>query len=294
LPGQTPRALLQPLLTPGKPYVDSVTVANYTQEALTFHLYGADAINTPGGGLSLRRRTDVQRDIGQWITLPYKLLTVPPRSYSVVPFAIVPPPEALPGDHVGGIVAEDTQGTTSHSGSTPITVLQAVGVRVYGRVVGPLQPRLSLRQVSLSVKTSAATQFGGTVRADIGFVVVNSGNTVLSPRTTVVLSTPFGTAARRTFPLSQLLPGSSVPFAVTFRGVNAFGHLHARVQVTTAHATETGSATAWVLPWVLFAIVLAVLALLVIVFWTRRRRRKADQPLESESLEAEVGATSME
>jgi hypothetical protein len=294
LPGHAPRAYLQPVLTPGKPYVDSVTVANYTADPLTFHLYGADAINTPGGGLSLRRRTDVQSDIGKWITLPYSLLTVPARSYSVVPFAIVPPPHAVPGDHVGGIVAEETQGIKARAGSTPITVVEAVGVRVYGRVVGPLHPSLSLQQVSLSVKSSAATQFGGTVRADVGFIVVNSGNTVLSPRTTVTLSTPFGTAARRTVAVDLLLPGFSVPFAVSFPGVNAYGHLHARVQVVTPHATESRSATAWVVPWALFAVILVVLAMLVIAFRVRRRRRKTRQPKEPESAETELTATPLE
>jgi hypothetical protein len=289
LPGHAPRAFLEPELTPGKPYVDSVTVANYTAEPLTFHLYGADAINTPGGGLSLRRRTDVQKDMGKWVTLAYSLLTVPPHTYSVVPFVIDPPRGAVPGDHVGGIVAEETQGTTSRAGSTQITVVQAVGVRVYGRVVGTLKPSLSLRQVSLSARTSTATQFGGTLRADVGFVVVNTGNTVLSPRTTVVLSTPFGTAARRTFAVNQLLPGYAVPFSVRFPGVNAYGHLHASVQVAIAHATETGTATAWALPWALFGVVLVAIVLLFVAL-RARRRRKAKRPEDSET-ESEVGAT---
>jgi hypothetical protein len=289
LPGHAPRAFLEPELTPGKPYVDSVTVANYTAEPLTFHLYGADAINTPGGGLSLRRRTDVQKDMGKWVTLAYSLLTVPPHTYSVVPFVIDPPRGAVPGDHVGGIVAEETQGTTSRAGSTQITVVQAVGVRVYGRVVGTLKPSLSLRQVSLSARTSTATQFGGTLRADVGFVIVNTGNTVLSPRTTVVLSTPFGTAARRTFAVNQLLPGYAVPFSVRFPGVNAYGHLHASVQVAIAHATETGTATAWALPWALFGVVLVAIVLLFVAL-RARRRRKAKRPEDSET-ESEVGAT---
>jgi hypothetical protein len=289
LPGHSPRAFFQPQLTPGKPYVDSVSVANYTAEPLTFHLYGADAINTPGGGLSLRRRTDVQEGMGKWITLPYSLLTVPPHTNSVVPFVIVAPREAVPGDHVGGIVAEETRGTTSRAGSTQITVVQAVGVRVYGRVVGALQPSLSLRQVSLSMRTSTATQFGGTLRADVGFIVVNNGNAVLSPRTTVVLSTPFGTAARRTFTVNQLLPGYSVPFLVSFPGVNAYGHLHASVQVAIAHSTETGTATAWAVPWALFGVVLVAIVLLFVAL-RARRRRKAKRSEESET-DSRVGAT---
>jgi hypothetical protein len=294
LPGKAPRAFVQPELTPGKAYVDSVTVANYTAAPLTFHIYGSDAINTAGGGLSLRRRTDVQRDIGKWIELPYSLLTVPANSSKEVPFAIVTPQQATPGDHVGGIVAEQTQGTTSRAGSVPITVIQAVGVRIYGRVVGPLHPGLALREVSLSVNSSAAAQFGGSVGAHLGFTVVNSGNTVLSPRASVELSTPFGTAAQRRFSLNQLLPGSSVPFALNFPGVNAYGHLRAEIHVTTAETTATGAATAWALPWALLAIILVLVVVLVLVIRNRRRRHRARQPKEPESAETELAANPLE
>lgn len=214
--GQAPRAVFHPKLVPGEVYADSVTVSNYAAAPLTFHLYGADAINAHGGGLSVRRRTDTQTDIGRWIKLPYPELTVPARSASVVPFTILPPPQASPGDHVGGIVAEETQGTTSRSGSVPITVLQAVGVHVYGRVVGPLHPRLAVGHLSLSLGDSVATQFGGSVDAHVRFSVTNPGNTVLSPAATVELTTPFGTAARRTLTVGQLLPGNSLAYAVGF------------------------------------------------------------------------------
>ncbi len=130
LHGQAPRAFVRPMLTPGKGYEDSVTVANYTSAPLTFNLYSADAINTRGGGLSLKRRTDLQTDIGKWIRLPYQRLTVPAHGASIVPFIVEAPINATPGDHVGGIVAEDTQGTTTKSGSVPVTVIEAVGVRV--------------------------------------------------------------------------------------------------------------------------------------------------------------------
>jgi hypothetical protein len=262
---------------PGTSYADSVTVANYTTTPLTFHLYGSDAFNAPGGGLSLRRRTDVRKDIGGWIRLPYPELTVPARAYSVVPFTIVTPRQASPGDHVGGIVAEETQGTTSYAGSVPITVVQAVGVRVYGRVVGPLHPRLVLRELSLSVMSSAVTEFGGAVDAHLHFDVTNSGNTVLSPRTTVDLKTPFGTAARRTFTINQLLPGNSLTYTLSFPDVDAYGRLQAEVAVTGVRAMAAGSVTEWTLPWALLSVILLVL--LTLPAWAllrlNRRRRAA-------------------
>ncbi len=239
LRGQAPREVFQPELTPGKPYSDSVTVANYTTSPLTFHLYGSDAFNTPGGGLSLRRRSDVQVDIGNWIKLPFSDLRVPARSFTAVPFTILPPPQATPGDHVGGIVAEQTQGTTSNSGSVPITVVLAVGVRVYGRVVGPLDPALAIRHMSLAVHNSVASAFGGSVEAHVNFAVTNGGNTVQSPLAQVELTTPFGTASRRTFTINQLLPGNTLRYSLDFPGISAFGHLRATVEIRGARAGRT-------------------------------------------------------
>lgn len=276
-PGHPPRAYVTPTLNPGKPYVDSVTVANYTGASLTFNLYGADAINTAGDGLSLRRRTDIQIAMGKWITLPYAQLTVAAHSATVVPFSILPPEQASPGDYLGGIVAEDTQGTASRSGSVPITVIQAVGVRIYGRISGPLNPRLGLSHTSLTVVDSAGTEFGGSVDANVKFTVRNSGNTILSPATNVVLTTPFGTAVRRAFTINQLLPGNSLNYSLRFPGVSAYGHLRAQVIVTGEGVRATGVAAAWVLPWGFFVIVLVVVVLLaaLLVHIRRRRNREA-------------------
>jgi hypothetical protein len=283
LPGQAPRELFNPVLTPGKAYSDSVTVANYTRAALTFNLYGSDAFNTPGGGLSLRRRTDTQVDLGRWITLPYRQLSVPARSYSIVPFTILAPSQAAPGDYVGGIVAEETQGTTSHAGSVPITVLQAVGVRIYARVVGPLHPELTIGGTSLAVRHTVASQFGGPVGATVKFTVTNSGNTVLNPIAAVLLTTPVGTAGRRTVTINQLLPGNSLKCSLNFPSVSAYGHLRAAVTVTGLRAKATSSVSAWAVPWVLLVIILVVLFVLVALFVRfRRHRHGVPEPTDPE------------
>jgi hypothetical protein len=274
LPGQAPRSFVRPSLSPGKVYVDSVTVTNYTSTPLTFNLYGADAVNTAGDGLSLRRRTDPQIALGKWIKLPYSRLTVPAQSSFVVPFSILPPPHTVSGVYLGGIVAEDTQGTTSPRGTVPITVIQAVGVRIYGRVAGPLHPKIALTHLSLNVSNSAVALFGGSVGARVKFTVQNFGNTILSPLTNIVLTTPFGTAARRTFTINELLPGNSLEYSLSFPGVSAYGHLRAEVSIRGDGVNASGVATAWVLPWGLFAIILvALLALGAFVVRLRRRRR---------------------
>ncbi len=282
--GQPPRVFVQPELIPGKKYTDSITVANQTAAPLTFNLYGSDAFNTPGGGLSLRRRTDPQVGIGAWIKLPSPTLSVPAHGQAVVPFTIDTPPAATPGDHVGGIVAEETQGTTANKGSIPVTVIQAVAVRVYGRVKGPLKPQLNVSQMTLQVNRSTASQFGGSIDTKVAFTLTNSGNEVLTSKAKVALTSSFGGGAQRSIEVGQLLPGNTLHYSVVMNGVSALGHLKAQVTVAAPQASATESKSAWVLPWGLtFVVVAIVLALCLLVIRALRRRRTRPTPRHGRS-----------
>src|SRR5262249_56052981 len=62
-PGQLARPYFQPLLTPGVPVQDSVTITNKTpDQTINFDLYAADAFNTREGGFASRRPTDPKRE----------------------------------------------------------------------------------------------------------------------------------------------------------------------------------------------------------------------------------------
>jgi len=272
-PGHPSRVFVKPTLIPGQPYADSVTVANFTSAPLTFNLYAADAFNIAGGGLSLRRPTDPQLGIGAWTTLATDRITVPARQQVDVPFTITPPANATPGDHVGGIVAEDVQGTQSGQGSIPVTVLQAVAVRVYGRVQGPLHPALSVRHLSLHVGRSVSSTFGGSVPARVNFTVTNSGNTVLTPRAVATLTSTFGRPSHRTEAIGQLLPGFSATVAMSFGQVEAYAHLKVTAAALSGQTRTQHSVGAWVPPWGLAAVVGVFVVLLVTLLWRGRRRR---------------------
>ncbi len=270
-------------LAPGASYESSVTIDNLTAAPLTLNVYATDALNPPGGGLSLRARTATQEGLGSWTHLAQDQVTLPAGGGALVPFVVDVPADARSGDHVGGIVAEETQGTQSSSKSLPVTVLQAVGVRIYARVGGPIRPGLAVRGTSVSVSGGAGSSFGGSVSAKVRFTVTDTGNTVLNPHTTVALSTPFGNATAPVLAfVGQLLPGSSVSTTVTFPDVAPWGHLHAGVTAATGSLKATDSASSTVVPWGLVALAIAVIAALVVAGrrWRRRRstRRVATVP----------------
>ncbi len=110
-----------------------MTVVNQTPAPITLNLYAADAFTTKAGAFSIRPNYWPKTQMGAWIHLPITQLTIPKDSGDLIPFIYEVPVNPTPGDHAGGIVAEETQGTVSGKGNVRVRVLQAVGTAVYGR-----------------------------------------------------------------------------------------------------------------------------------------------------------------
>ena len=288
LPGYWPRVVFSPSLVPGKTVTDSVTVANLSASPLSFDLYAADAFNTPGGGLSLRRQLDPVEGIGAWIHLAHSSALVPAHESVAIPFVIVVPTVATPGDHVGGIVAAETTGTASSAGSVPITVIQAVGVRVYGRVSGPVVTRLGVPPPQIVVHRTIQSLFGVSTTGVVTVRVTNRGNVVLTPVAHLMVTDGFGTVDAQSIALGPLLPAESVTrrFTVPVRA----GHVEARVSAVATGAHNTDVNSLWVLPWGLLVVVVVLLALAVLTL-TRRRRRRRRRAASKKTIDAVCDAS---
>jgi hypothetical protein len=264
--------VFSPKLVPGKSVDDSVTVSNLSASPLTFELFAADAFNTPGGGLSLRRKVDPIEGIGAWIHLAHSSVIVPGHGSAAIPFVVVVPSNATPGDHVGGIVAEETTGTPSSRGSVPVNVVQAVGVRVYGRVDGPLVARIGVKQPLLAVDHSLSALFGATTQAVVTVRVFNRGNVVLTPKSHLQVTNTFGSPFTRTFSTGPLLPGESVTRRVTVP-VRMTGKLEAQFSAAASGSHDSAMSAQWNLPWGLIGVIVVLLVLAVLTLLRRRRRR---------------------
>ena len=266
------RPYFQPLLTPGVPVQDSVTITNKTpDQTLNFDLYAADAFNTRDGGYASRRQTDPKREMGAWIDLPTANITLGPQQAVDIPFTISPPLDATPGDHAGSIVALNTTPTVTESGSVSTRAIHAVGTRVYGRVAGPLTPRLEVTELQVNSQTGVGGLLGGSVDADVEYRVVNTGNVRLTPTAKLDVSPMIGGATNlKALRVPELLPRGSAVLHQRVSGVVPVGRLTARVNVTSAEAKATASSSTWVVPWLLIAIIAA----LALALWYRRRRRR--------------------
>ena len=288
--GGTPRVVFSPKLVPGETTDDSVTISNLSAGPLSFELFAADAFNTPGGGLSLRRKVDPVEGIGAWIHLAHSAVIVPSHASAAIPFVVVVPTNATPGDHVGGIVAEETTGTPSSQGSVPVNVVQAVGVRVYGRVTGPLVTHLGVAKPHVAVHGTTGALFGSSTSAVVTVQVENRGNVVLTPVAHLKVTSTFGATTTKTFSTGPLLPGESVARRFTVP-VRTTGRLEAQLSASASGAQATASSSQFNLPRGLIILVFALVVGLVLTLVLRRhRRRRAKRTTEPPAVEGDGGS----
>ena len=269
-------------LKAGQTFQDVVSVTNTSDAPLTLNIYPADAYVDPvDGAFGLRLATEPNKDAGAWVVLPAKELTIPPSSRSDVPFNITIPPDALPGDHAGGIIAEAVTptATTDATGAT-VFVKRRVATRVYVRVAGTITPQLQVTHLSVSHHSSLMPPFGGRGSATITYEVHNTGNIRIKGTSTVKVTGFFGrtikTFAVRDLP--DLLPSSSIKVTEKFTGLPPFELLSAEVSVKGEGVSGHASSDFWAISWLLVFLVIVVIVA-VIVFVRRHRRGNTEQPV---------------
>lgn len=263
-------------LAPGAEVTDAVGVVNYTEDPLTLRVYASDAVRSTDGGFDLLPAAEPSADVGAWTRLDAETVTVPPRSKLDIPFRVVVPANATPGDHAGGIVA-----SLRANGDDGVSVDRRVGARIYARVTGTLNPSLSVADLSATFDGSPLG-LPGEVRLD--YVVRNDGNLRLAGRPSVRVTGPFGLGERLVTGerLAELKPGDSIRVSTVVPGVWQLGKLTAEVTVTPEAsgdqelrpppAPATAAATLWAMPWIPLAVL--VLGVIVVAWWWRRRRAR--------------------
>jgi hypothetical protein len=263
----------------GQTVTDSVRIANLTDKAISFQLYGADAYNTErDGGFGLRGPTDKQTGIGQWTSVPVSKLIVEPGTQADIPFTVTVPSNATPGDHVGGIVAREAVASsqTSSDGVT-VNVQRAVGARIYLRVAGPTVPNLTVSGVDLTHPTPLLPT---TVGGELTYTVRNGGNVHLAPRLDVSVTGLFGHRIRQTTtaPQTDLLPGAQTRMRA---GLDGLWPVDVVTATVTAQAdggvTATGSSRSIVVSWSTL-LLLALLIAATVALLRRRQRGRTPRP----------------
>lgn len=282
--GPNGRARFDYVVEPGMRYDDHIAVRNLGEGELTVDLYAADAVNTATGGFDLLARDEASPSVGSWISVAEPKIVLKPRSTTVVPFRMTVPPDAEPGDHVGGLVAALT--TTAQ-----VQVERRVGARLYVRVAGPITPNLRVDQPTAAYRGTANPAAPGEV--DVTWTVVNDGNVRLTVRPSVRVEGLFGLGGTGWTgdTATELLPGGAITFTRTLTRMWPLGPLSVRGEAESvasagqdlagAVATVTAETTVWAVPWAALGALLLLTAILVALWRVRRRIRQLTRAPEA-------------
>ncbi|WP_406296825.1 DUF916 domain-containing protein [Embleya sp. NBC_00888] len=265
---------------------DVVTLHNTSQAPLTMKLFGADAYNTPrDGGFALRTVTDKQKDVGTWIQVApeNQTLTLQAGEKRQVPFNIVIPPNATPGDHPGAIVALNTaiEGT-QQQGQIKVNIQRQIGARVYLRVQGDALPAMDVQKLEVE-RDAGFGQFFGSSDAKITYRIINRGNVILRPKFELRAEGLFGRKLMSKADEGiEILPGATVEKVVRWKDAPRLDHVTVKVNgaVADQNVTDSASTSYTAVPWPS----LLTLALILLLagggwgVWRNRRKGNGGDP----------------
>lgn len=205
---------------PGTQIIDSVLITNSGPTAAEFLIYATDAINEyETGAFSLLKRDVEPTDVGAWITPASDKLTIEPGQQATVPFNLLVPSDATPGDHVAGIVAAVL--TTSDQDGSVVTIEQRVGARVYLSVSGV--PEVGVETVGLVSGFSPSLNPFAPGTVQVSYDIRNTGNLRLDVNQKIQINGPFdiplGTHTPE--PLTELLPRQTVRVTADIPAIGA-------------------------------------------------------------------------
>lgn len=205
---------------PGTQVQDSFLITNGGETEAEFIIYATDAFNDiETGNFSLLEAEDEPTDLGSWITPASDKLTIGPGLQATVPFNLLIPSDATPGDHSAGIVASVLT-ETQQDGST-VVLEQRVGVRMYLTVSG--EPVASVEVQGLTSSFTPSLNPFAPGELTVSYEVRNTGNKRVDVNQALRASGIFGIPVGEVTPepIIDLLPRQIVRVNVRISGVGA-------------------------------------------------------------------------
>jgi hypothetical protein len=194
---------------PGALIRDSIHVKNSGTARGTVNLYSVDAITSPESGEAFPFRTDPRRDVGAWMTLNSQQITLNPGQSQEVPFSLSIPGHVRPGQHVGGIVAEEPDQQQSSSQGSFQTLVQLHTREVIGVLINlPGTTVEELKATGITYDETSSYQ-----RVLVG--LANTGTQFLHPSGSFQVTNAAGQQLQNVpMILQAILPQTSIDYPV--------------------------------------------------------------------------------
>jgi hypothetical protein len=286
--GEDGRAWVEWAADPGQSRTEHMAVINHSDDAVEFRLTSADGYFTDTGRFNMLPSDQESVAAGTWIELP-ESVTVPAGAAEVVPFTVVVPDDAEPGDHAAGVAA-----SVRSTGGGEVAVESRVGFRVMTRVLGELEPSLGLA-ASASYTGDPNPFEAGAV--DVAYELENTGNTRLNARPEISLSGPFGLGelTLRGEEIVEIAPGETRHGTVRFPDtwplvaydVTVVAQPLPLSDELSFDDAEPGSAqtTVLALPWPQLLVLILAALLTTWSVWRRRREQRRTAELVAQARE---------
>jgi WxL Interacting Protein, peptidoglycan binding domain len=213
---------------PGALVKDQVRIVNTGGKTGTAFLYPVDATTGQTSGAVYLSRQSPRRDVASWIVLSRSRVTLAPGADAVVPFTVRVPKFARPGDHLGGLVAENSQIQKSNGGG-------ALQIKIRHLTIAAVEVQLP----SAPVATVAATGVKPGGEHGYQFIYVHlksTGNVLVKPAATLTVRNATGrVVARRRVQLDTFVPGTEIDYpAILPRQALKPGRYTAEVRLHTS------------------------------------------------------------
>jgi len=192
---------------PGTLVKSQVRIVNTGGKTGTAFLYPVDATTGQTSGAVYLSRQSPRRDVGSWIRLSRSQVTLAPGANEIVPFSFRVPPSAQPGDHLGGIVAENSQvQKSSGRGALQIKIRHLTITAVEVQLPG----------APLAAVEATGVRPGGEHGYQYVYLHLKStGNVLVKPAAVLTVRNATGrVVARRQTQLDTFVPGTEIDYPV--------------------------------------------------------------------------------
>jgi Bacterial protein of unknown function (DUF916)/Protein of unknown function C-terminal (DUF3324) len=215
---------------PGIVVKSNVRVTNTGTARGSAILYPVDATTGQTSGAVYLNQNNPRKDVGAWIALGAQKVTLDAGQSQIVSFQVTIPSTVRPGQHLGGIVAENLTESSSSQGNS------AIQIKVKNLTIIAVQVNLPGTPVEQLVGTGAqAGGQNGYQQLLVG--LSNTGTVMLKPYGTLQISNAQGQIVKNiSLKLDTFLPQTAInyPVAITGQALGA-GNYQAMLDLTYGH-----------------------------------------------------------
>ncbi len=199
---------------PGTVENNSIRVTNTGNIPGTANLYPVDATTAQTSGAVYLSKNAPRNDVGAWVRLGVQQVTLNPGQSQIVTFQVAVPGNVRPGQHLGGIVAENaaqqTSTSTKNKNTFQVNVKTLTIVAVQVNLPGTLVEQLS----ATSIQSGGDN---GYQRILVG--LSNNSNVMLKPFGSLQVTNSQGQVVKKvSLKLDTFLPQTSITYPVNITG----------------------------------------------------------------------------